>query len=75
MESISDKVLNIIKNELLQGNLIYLRLKEIPPEDLITHDLLQIVPVDEEIVNVAKKVYREKNFTEDINRVEKIEII
>ncbi len=60
INSISQEIMEIIKTELTKGNLIYLRLKEMPEIDNITNSLLQIVPFDEEIVSEAKKVYVQK---------------
>ena len=60
INSISTEIMEIIKTELTKGNLIYLRVKELPETDNITNGLLQIVPLDEEIVSEAKKVYIQK---------------
>ena len=75
IERISPEILEIIKRELIKGNLLYLRVNKLPICDDFTHDLIQIVSADEEIVNKAKKVYKEKNYLGDINRKENIEII
>ena len=75
IERISPEILEIIKRELIKGNLLYLRVNKLPICDNFTHDLIQIVSADEEIVNKAKKVYKEKNYLGDINRKENIEII
>ena len=75
IERISPEILEIIKRELIKGNLLYLRVNKLPICDDFTHDLIQIVSADEEIVNEAKKVYKEKNYLGDINRKENIEII
>lgn len=69
---ISSSVLTIIKNNLAMGNLIYLRTK-CKIDEKISHGLLQIVAPDEEIVSIASKVYKEKNYSQKINRSEKIE--
>lgn len=75
IERISPEILEIIKRELIKGNLLYLRVNKLPICDDFTHDLIQIVSADEEIVNKAKKVYKEKNYLGDINRKDNIEII
>lgn len=61
IDSISDKTLNIIKKELENGNLVYLRVDEMPDKDVISHGLLQLVDANEEVVSPAKKIYNEKN--------------
>lgn len=72
INSISRKMINIIKSELQNGNLIYLRFEEQLTEDNLTHGLLQVVDFNEEIVNVAKKVYVDKQITVKVMRDEKI---
>lgn len=57
--SVSDRILKIIKQELLQGNLIYLRVKEFPEKDIISHGLLQVVDEQEEVVSEAIRSYDE----------------
>lgn len=75
LESLSLKTINIIKKELMLGNLIYLRIKNLPLTDNISHGLLQLVSVDEENVNIAKKVYKEKDYLDRIERKEKIIVV
>ena len=55
--------------------LIYLRIKNLPLTDNISHGLLQLVSVDEENVNIAKKVYKEKDYLDRIERKEKIIVV
>lgn len=73
-QSISSKLIKIIKQNLIKGNLIYLRL-DLENEDKISHGLLQIVNNNEEIVSKAAKVYKQKGFNKKINRDETIEVI
>ena len=75
INKISRNALKVIHNELLKGNLIYLRVDEELENDTISHGLLQVVSVNEEIVSVAKKVYKEKNYLNSIARSEKIEVL
>ena len=53
--------------ELQKGNLIYLRVKNMPVEDKISLDLLQVVDINEEVVTKPKKIYAIKRFDEKIN--------
>lgn len=75
INSITNKVLNLIKEELNKGNLIYLRFKDDTDTSKISHELLQVVPIDEEVVSLAKKIYKDKNYKDKIERLEKVEII
>ena len=57
INKITEKQLSTIKEELKKGNLIYLRTKKVPSNDVISHDLLQIVEENEEKVSIPKKIY------------------
>lgn len=72
INNISTKMLNIIKSELQKGSLIYLRFEEKLNNDNISHGLLQVVDFDEEIVNIAKKVYVDKSISAKVSREEEI---
>ena len=71
--NLSNDVIDIIKKEIMSGNLVYIRSKEQPEIDDISCGLLQLVPYDEEIVSVCDRIYVEKGL--EINRNEKIILI
>ena len=73
-QNIPSKLLKIIQQNLIKGNLIYLRLN-LENEDKISHGLLQVVNNNEEIVSKAAKVYKQKEYNKKINRDEAIEVI
>lgn len=66
INNISEKMIIKIKEELIKGNLIYIRLKKLPDIDLISHSLIQLVSNNEEIVSEPKIIYIEKGL--EINR-------
>ncbi len=68
VEQITESTINVIRKELEKGNLIYLRVKNVPTEDKISLNLLQVVDINEEIVTKPKKIYVVKEFDEKINR-------
>lgn len=72
---LAKNTIKVIKEELIKGNLIYLRVDELSENDDISYGLLQVVATDEEVVSKAKKVYKEKTYKKAINRSEPIEII
>ncbi len=72
---LAKNTIKVIKEELIKGNLIYLRVDELSENDGISYGLLQVVATDEEVVSKAKKVYKEKTYKKAINRSEPIEII
>lgn len=61
ISSLNNKVNNLIKDELMKGNLVYLKFKNSLKNDNITGNLLQVVPYDEEVVSKPSKVYSDKN--------------
>ena len=67
IDQINKNTINIIMKELQKGNLIYLRVKNMPVEDKISLDLLQVVDINEEVVTKPKKIYAIKRFDEKIN--------
>ena len=67
---LSDNVLKLMKEELLNNNLIYIRSSKKISKDTITNDLIQLVDYDEEVVSKAEKIYVEKGLK--IVREEKI---
>lgn len=72
---LAKNTIKVIKEELIKGNLIYLRVDELSENDDISYGLLQVVATDEEVVSKANKVYKEKTYKKAINRSEPIEII
>ena len=75
VNNLKKETIEIIKEELLKNNLVYLRTKKIDELDKISHNLIQVVSTEEEIVSTAKKVYKEKDYDGVIERKEKIESI
>ncbi len=72
IDNLRREIRELIKDELKKGNLIYLRVKEFPEEDNISCGLLQLIEYNEEIMNVANKVYKDKTIKDKITRKEKI---
>lgn len=69
---ISKKNFQLIKEELLNNNLVYIRSKKQPDKDLISCGLLQLVPWDDEIVSEASSVYVELKYKDEVRRKENI---
>ena len=57
IDRIDEKIMKIIKKELISNNLIYLRLKKLPKNDLYSANRLQVVSIDDEIVSEPQKIY------------------
>lgn len=68
--NIKEKTLNIIKDELKKGNLIYLKSETEVKVDNISAGLLQLIEINEEIVSEAKKIYVEKEVKKKIKNGE-----
>lgn len=60
VKSLDDKVYDLVKKELIDGNLVYLKFKNALKNDNLTGNLLQVVPYDEEVVSKAVRVYSDK---------------
>lgn len=75
IENISDKTLKLIKENLINNKLVYVRSKIEKEDDDISCGLIQLIKYDDEIVNVAEKVYVEKNIKNEVKRKENITII
>jgi glycosyltransferase involved in cell wall biosynthesis len=65
IENVSNKMLQKIKEELLNGNLIYIRNNNKNLSDKITNGLLQVVPLSEEVVSIPVKIYKDKGYKID----------
>lgn len=70
LEDLSVSDYKLIKKELLNNNLVYIRVPVI--ENDISFGLLQIVSQDEEIVSKASRIFKKKNVKIKVNRSEKI---
>ncbi len=76
LKSITDckrTVLNYIRNYLLNGYLVYLRVSEFPLEDNISNGLLQLLNMEEEVVSDAEKIFADSKYFNKIDRKEYIE--
>lgn len=62
VNSLNDKVKCLIKEELSKGNLIYIRFKEELVNDNITGNLIQVVPLSDEVVSKPVRIYSDKEF-------------
>ena len=71
ISKISDKTFELIKEEIKNKNLVYIRSNKKPSEDNISCGLLQVVDFDDEVVNKAARVYVEKKLKSKIKRKEK----
>lgn len=69
---ISKEVKNLIKESVMNQNLVYIRSKKKPEEDTISGGLIQLIEYDDEVVNTAAKVYVEKELKGQVERKEKI---
>ncbi|MEG1506318.1 MAG: glycosyltransferase family 4 protein [Bacilli bacterium] len=58
--NLNNKILNILKEELIKGNLVYLRSKTPLKNDTLSYGLLQVIEFDEVVESKAIRVYIEK---------------
>ncbi len=72
---LTDKEINLIKENLFENNLVYIRSKKKMNKDNISGNLIQLIDFDDEIVNVAKRVYVEKKLVKIVKRPEEKIII
>lgn len=68
--NLSQKILDLIKTELLNNNLIYIRSKKTLNKDNVSFGLVQLVDLDEKVVSEATNIYVERGIK--VNRAEKI---
>ena len=61
IENINDKVYKILKEELNNNNLVYVRCEKLENKEFYEGQLLQIIDINDEIVSTAKKVYSTKS--------------
>lgn len=74
INDINEKVYNIIKKELNNNNLVYLRCEKTENKEMYEGQLLQIIDVNDEVVNIPKKIYASKNLAKKY-KLEKFEEI
>lgn len=70
LDDLNENDFKLIKKELLNNNLVYIRVPEIDED--ISFGLLQIVSQDEEIVSEASRIFKKKNAIIKNDRSEKI---
>ena len=75
--NLSKKTFNLIKQEIMKNQLVYIRSQKQPKYDDISGGLLQLVPWDEEIVSTAERVYVEQELKNKVKRNDRnnIEVI
>lgn len=57
IEDVNESILEAIKKELKNNNLVYLRLEKMPKEDRYSSNRIQLIDMKEEIVSKPLKVY------------------
>lgn len=62
--------IDLIKENLFSKKLIYIRSKKKPEIDEISGNLIQLIDYDDEVVNVAEKIYVEKKLIKSVKRQE-----
>lgn len=72
---LTNKELDLIKENLYNRKLVYIRSKIKPEVDNISGNLIQLIDYNDEIVNVAEKIYVEKQLSKNIKRIEEKIII
>lgn len=75
VDNISDNVFDLIRENLLSNKLIYIRSKKAKKNDNISCGLIQLIDFNDEVVNIAEKVYVEKSLKGKIERKEKILLV
>ena len=75
VDNISDDVFDLIRENLLSNKLIYIRSKKAKKNDNISCSRIQLIDFNDEVVNIAKKVYVEKSLKGKIERKEKILLV
>ena len=75
INKVSNEVKEMIKKELLERHLVYIRSEEKPEKDIISSGLIQLVDFNDEVVNTASKVYVEKELKSKVKREEEIIVL
>lgn len=72
---LNNKEIDLIKENLCDKKLVYIRSKIKPEYDNVSGNLVQLIDYDDEVVNVAEKVYVEKKLNKNVKRIEEKVII
>ena len=74
IKEINSKLYDIIKKEVNNNNLVYIRCKNTEGKEKIEGQLLQVIDINDENVNIAKKVYATKKLAKEYKLKNHVEI-